>query len=304
MTTRRHPSWRGAWIAGPIVAGGCGESATTAYSVSGTVSGAASYAVTVTLSGTALGADRTTKTSSSGTYSFSNVPDGTYTVRPTLVGFSMAPESAVTTVAHADVAGVSFTCDPLLEVQGRDLGAYYQNLSVVRAGLGVNDATVTVNGEVMTHPSGYYEDGYYGGRLASVLGAGEPIVLEVRRGARTVTAIGSIPEAPTMTAPSSGATYASSDVILVTWISTTQPDRFTINAGWSCGVDCGTGVRFEVAGTARSFTIPANETPAGQAITLSVFAYNDGTFSGDYLPSSDYPRMNIRAERSPVVVQR
>ncbi len=305
-SARQLPLGAGALIAGLILAAGCGGGAThgATYGVSGTISGAGSHAVAVTLSGAALAGDRTASTDSSGRFAFADVPAGTYTVRPALPGFSMEPASAVATVDHADVAGVSFTCQPLLEVWGRDLGADYQNLDVAQEGVGVNDATVTVNGEIMTHPAGFYEDGYYGGQLTNALGAGAPIVLEVTRGGRTVTATGSVPEAPVMTAPANGAAFGPGDAILVAWTSTTQPDRFTVSAQWSCGPSCGTATSFEVAGAQRAFTIPASGIPSGLPITLRVYAYNNGTFSGDYLPHAGYPGMNIRAEWGQVVIQR
>jgi hypothetical protein len=42
----------------------------------------------------------------------------------------------------------------------------------------------------------------------------------------------------------------------------------------------------------------------GQSITLSVFSYSDGTFSGDYEPYAEYPGMNIRGEWNRVTVFR
>lgn len=296
-------------VAGLIVIAGCGgagsHSLAATHSVSGTISGADSYAVTVTLSVVGLAADRTTKTDASGRYSFDDLPDGTYTVRATHPWFSAQPSSAAVTVDRADVSGVDFTCHPApLEVYGRDMSASYQNVNVAQGRIGVNDATVKVNGEVMPHPDGWYEDGYYGGQLTSVLGAGMLLEIEVTRGASKVTASGSVPEAPIMTAPPNGASFASTDDITVTWTSTTQPDRFTVNADWSCGGSCGTGTRFDVPGTARTFTIPAHSVPSGQIITLSVFAYNNGTFSGDYLPHAAYPGMNIRAAWDQVTIQR
>ncbi|GEJ58708.1 hypothetical protein [Anaeromyxobacter diazotrophicus] len=305
----RLPRGGGALIAGLILAAGCGGGATegatqgATYGISGAISGAGSHAVAVTLSSAALG-NRVVRTDSSGRYAFAGIPAGTYTVTPALQGFSMEPASAVATVDRADVTGVSFTCRPLLEVWGRDLGAEYQNLDVAEDGVGVNDATVTVNGEVMTHPAGFYQDGYYGGQLTNALGAGATIVLEVTRGGRTVTATGSVPEAPILTAPANGAAFAPGDAVSVAWTSATQPDRFTVSATWSCGPGCGTGASFDVGGAQRAFTIPASGIPTGLPITLRVFAYNGGTFSGDYLPHGGYPGMNIRAEWGQVVVQR
>jgi hypothetical protein len=286
-------------IAALVVASGCGSAT---CSITGTVLGAGPAAVTVKLSGATLGADRTTGTDPSGNYVFNDVPDGVYTVEPALPGFSMSPTSAVATVDHASVNGVNFACRAVLEVWGRDMGAYNEFVSVEQAGVPLSDATVTVNGVPLTYAVGSYADGYYGGALASVLANGQRITLEVTRGASTVTAIGSIPEMPLVTAPQDGATFGVSDDIPVSWTSTTDPDRFAVMADWSCGADCGTGTQFDVPGAALTFTIHASSIPSGQTILLRVYAYNDGTFSGDYAPGA---RMNIRAPSvNEVTIQR
>ncbi len=51
-------------------------------------------------------------------------------------------------------------------------------------------------------------------------------------------------------------------------------------------------VEFEVAGTARAFTIPAGGLPAG-TWTIAVHAYNDGVFTG---PLDAASSMNIRGQ--------
>ena len=289
-------------IAALVVASG-GGSAT--YSISGTVLGAAPAAVTVKLSGAALGADRTTGTDPNGNYVFNDVPDGVYTVEPAVLGFSMSPTSAVATVDHASVKGVNFACRAVLEVWGRDMGAQDQFVSVQQAGIPLSDATVTVNGMPLTYTVSSNQDGYYSGALPSVLSTGQQITLEVMRGASTVTAIGSIPETPLVTAPQDGATFGVSDDIPVSWTSTTDPDRFAVIAEWSCGTGCGTGTGFDVPGAARTFTIRASSIPSGQTIARQVFAYNDGTFSGDYALHAPYPGMNIRASSvNEVTIQR
>ena len=205
--------------------------------------------------------------------------------------------------------GVNFACRAVLEVWGRDMGAYDEFVSVQQAGIPLSDATVTVNGVPLTYAVGSYvgsyEDGYYSGALASVLANGQLITLEVTRGASIVTAIGSIPETPLVTAPQDGATFGVSDDIPVSWTATTDPDRFAVIAEWSCGTGCGTGTRFDVPGAARTFTIRASGIPSGQTIVLQVFAYNDGTFSGDYALHAPYPGMNIRASSvNEVTIQR
>ena len=191
-----------------------------------------------------MGADRTSRTDSSGAYSFDGVPKGVYTITPSLAGYHFNPASAPATVNDRDVAAMNFDgqlddnrpADPLaLQVYGRDMGSLYQNLSVVQQGVRINDAVVKVNGVTIPHPPGWYEDGDYIGQLEAILSTGAQIALQVTRGAKTVTATGKVPEAPILTAPSDGATFAPDRDITVTWTSSTQPDRFTVNAQWSCG---------------------------------------------------------------------
>jgi hypothetical protein len=105
------------------------------YSVSGTVSGAVKSGVTVSLSSVAgFDTGKTTRTESSGNYAFSDLVDGTYTVKPTLSGYSFHPATVSATVKQADVNGVNFDSRALLQVYGRDMGSYYQNISLLVGG--------------------------------------------------------------------------------------------------------------------------------------------------------------------------
>ena len=112
MTTRRRTLV--ALVVGLAVAG-CGGSsssdggtppATTTYTISGTVSGATAAGVTVLLSGTS---SATTTTSGTGTYSFASLANGSYTITPSLAGYTFAPASSPVTVSGANVAGQNFT---------------------------------------------------------------------------------------------------------------------------------------------------------------------------------------------------
>ncbi len=73
------------------------------YGISGTVSGGPA---TLALSGTS---SATTATSSSGTYTFSGLSDGTYIVTPSESGYTFTPASASVTVTNGSVTGVNFT---------------------------------------------------------------------------------------------------------------------------------------------------------------------------------------------------
>jgi pseudomonalisin len=78
---------------------------TPTYSVSGTVtlSGAGLAGVTVSTSGASA------TTAASGAFSLAGLANGTYTVTPSLSGYTFSPTSASATVSGANVTGVNFT---------------------------------------------------------------------------------------------------------------------------------------------------------------------------------------------------
>jgi fibronectin type 3 domain-containing protein len=76
------------------------------YTISGTVSGATASGVTMTLSGAGTG---TTTTDASGNYSFTNRPNGTYTITPSKTGYTFSPSSLSVTVNGANQTGKNFT---------------------------------------------------------------------------------------------------------------------------------------------------------------------------------------------------
>ena len=80
------------------------------YSVSGTVSGVGGATVTLSASSTTVAS---TTASGTGSYSFSGVLNGTYTVTPTLMGYSFSPASASVTVNGANLTGVNFTASAI-----------------------------------------------------------------------------------------------------------------------------------------------------------------------------------------------
>ncbi|HPR63624.1 MAG TPA: pre-peptidase C-terminal domain-containing protein [Thermoanaerobaculia bacterium] len=89
------------------------------YSISGTVSGAITSGVTMTLTGAA---SATTTTASGGTYTFSSLSNGTYTVTPSASGYTFTPSSLSVTINGANQTGKNFTSvssggggDPVLQ---------------------------------------------------------------------------------------------------------------------------------------------------------------------------------------------
>ena len=76
------------------------------YSISGTITSnsAALSGVTVTLTG-----GSTATTNASGVYTFTGVPNGTYTLTPALSGYSFTPTTTSVTVSSANATGKNFT---------------------------------------------------------------------------------------------------------------------------------------------------------------------------------------------------
>jgi parallel beta-helix repeat protein len=79
---------------------------TTTFSISGTISSAANgFGTTVTLGGSA---SATATANSAGSYSFTGLANGSYTVTPAKNGFTFSPANTQTTVNGANIAGVNF----------------------------------------------------------------------------------------------------------------------------------------------------------------------------------------------------
>ena len=76
------------------------------HRISGTVSGAVTAGVTITLSGTPT---RTTTSDAAGAWFFAGLADGSYTVTPGKAGYSFSPASRSVTVSGADVTAQDFT---------------------------------------------------------------------------------------------------------------------------------------------------------------------------------------------------
>jgi hypothetical protein len=76
------------------------------HSISGTISGVVADGVLVTLAGAA---SRSATTAGGGRYSFTGLPDGTYSVTPSLAGFAFTPSTTQVVLHGADVAATNFT---------------------------------------------------------------------------------------------------------------------------------------------------------------------------------------------------
>jgi len=83
-----------------------GTAAVTTYSISGTIATGASVGISgVTVSTGSASAT----TNASGAYTISNLANGTYTLTPSLSGYSFSPTSLSATVASANLTGRNFT---------------------------------------------------------------------------------------------------------------------------------------------------------------------------------------------------
>jgi len=82
-----------------------GLNSLTVYTLSGGISGAMVHEVTLTLSGTS---EAKTTTNSSGNFSFTNLANGSYTVTPSLPGYSFHPVDMQTSIKNGNVTLNSF----------------------------------------------------------------------------------------------------------------------------------------------------------------------------------------------------
>ena len=115
--------------------------ATSSWSISGTITGATG--VTVALSGAATA---TATTDSSGNYSFPGLVNGSYTVTPTKAGFTFNPTSTPVTVNGANVGGINFvaTATSSWSISGTITGA--TGVTVALSGAATATATTDASG--------------------------------------------------------------------------------------------------------------------------------------------------------------
>jgi protocatechuate 3,4-dioxygenase beta subunit len=118
------------------------------YTISGTITanGSGLAGVTVTLTGTG---SASTTTDSSGHYSFASAANGTYTVTPSLAGYSFTPASASVTVNNANAtqnftaSGITYTMSGSVTANGSGLAG----VTVTLTGAATNSTTTNANGK-------------------------------------------------------------------------------------------------------------------------------------------------------------
>jgi len=85
------------------------ESTDTTYRISGTITvsgGGALGGVTITLAGASTG---TATTNASGNYSFTGLDNGSYTITPSITGYTFTPASRTVTINNADLSAINFS---------------------------------------------------------------------------------------------------------------------------------------------------------------------------------------------------
>jgi hypothetical protein len=87
---------------------GTGQNVVATYSISGKVTYFSSVlsGVTITLTGPV---NKTATTSTSGTYSFTNLPSGSYTITPSKTGYRFTPVSRSVTISSSNITGQDFS---------------------------------------------------------------------------------------------------------------------------------------------------------------------------------------------------
>ncbi len=140
-------------------------------------SGAVVSGATVTLKSDATGQTRTTTTGSNGTYRFSLLAPGNYTLTATAPNFSKAEEKAAVSVGQATIADVKLAVGsgattievtgntPLVQADNADLSTNFSQSLITNQPNGGNDITYiaqTSPGAVMNSSGGYGNFSVYG----------------------------------------------------------------------------------------------------------------------------------------------
>ncbi len=117
------------------------------YSISGTVSGAVTQGVTISLTGAATA---TTTTDSSGNYTFGSLTNGSYVVAPSMTGYNFTPVSIAVTVNGANATGQNFTASAAANtysISGTVGGATAAGVTITLSGANSGTTITDVNGD-------------------------------------------------------------------------------------------------------------------------------------------------------------
>jgi hypothetical protein len=118
------------------------------YSISGAVSGAIADGITITLTGAATTSTKTTDTN--GNYSFSDIANGSYTVTPSLTGYTFNPVSSAVVVSGANVTNTNFVATTAsgttYSISGTVTGAVQANVFIILSGSTTGMTITDANG--------------------------------------------------------------------------------------------------------------------------------------------------------------
>jgi hypothetical protein len=145
-----------AGVEGPNFSGRKGSVMTGRIS---TRSGVAVGNVSIMLSPSPAGVTNPVTTNSAGYYTFQYVPDGTYTLTPTLSGYTFTPVSKSVTVSGADINGQNFIATPVYTITGHIndwSGQALPNTTVSLSISGGGSLPASIVSPVTINSAGYY----------------------------------------------------------------------------------------------------------------------------------------------------
>jgi hypothetical protein len=150
--------------------GGGGGHPASSFSLSGIMTGDIQQGVTITLSGT--GSSSTT-TASSGNYTFEGIANGSYTVIPTITGYTFTPTNQTIMIAGTNASAINFTST-------KNTGSLSSISGTVMSSSGnaIHGVTMTLSGS----NSGTVSTDVNGNYTLSGLATGSYIITPVRSG--------------------------------------------------------------------------------------------------------------------------
>jgi hypothetical protein len=155
------------------------------YSISGAVSGAVANGVSMALTGASTGSKTT---DSAGNYSFSGLANGTYTVTPSLTGYTFTSVNQQVTIINGNVGSVNFTSQAVVQTAALAIDANVSVLGAKAASVTSPNFSTTATNELLL---AFVAGDYLGGAnttVTSVTGGGLTWVLVLRTNTQSGTA--------------------------------------------------------------------------------------------------------------------
>jgi hypothetical protein len=122
-------------------AGGGSNAGNSTYTLTGMVSGVVQEGVTITLSGAGTG---TTSTSAGGSYSFTGLSNGYYTVTASMANYTFSPSSRAAAINYANTTAVNFVSAKAYSISG--------TVTVTGIGGSSDGVTMTLTGPTLSAP--------------------------------------------------------------------------------------------------------------------------------------------------------